>query len=379
MPNDTHEEFTEDMATPLRDLSQTSPRSSLDAQFNYCMADVDSLSNELGIPWEHTKDVPFASAFPFIGFFWNLESRTVSIPNDKKAKYLAAIATWRACRTHTLEEAQSLHGKLMHACYVAPMGKAYLTSLEAFLGVFHDRPFLPRSPPKHTSADLDWWVSLFQQRCIERPIPGPLVVTDHAAYSDASSATGVGIVIGHRWRAWRLLPGWEGEGRDIGWAEALGFYFLAATLFASSNHIPCYKVYGDNRGVVEGWWRGRSKNRPTNEVFKLVHALCNQACSLLISRYVRSEHNPADGPSRGVYPPLSLLLPAVPIPQQWRPFLVDFDAPRSFSEQRISRTGKLQQPRPKPSRDHSRLQSISHSLHVGEQFAEQTIMQAQSW
>jgi hypothetical protein len=60
-------------------------------------------------------------------------------------------------------------------------------------------------------------------------------------------------------------------------------------------------------------------------------------------------------------------------------FLVDFDAPCSFSEQCISCTGKLQQPHPKPSRDHSRLQSISHSLHVGKQFAEQTIAQAQSW
>ena len=154
MPNGACEQFTEDMATPIRDLSQASPCSGPDAHFSYCMADIDSLSDELGIPWEQTKDVAFVSSIPYIGFLWDIEARMVSIPEGKKAKYLAAIAEWHSTKVHTLEEAQRLHGKLMHACYVVPAGRAYLTSLEAFLGIFHDRPFMPRSPPKHTGADL---------------------------------------------------------------------------------------------------------------------------------------------------------------------------------------------------------------------------------
>ena len=222
------------MATPIRDLSQSSPRSATDARFSYCFSDIDNLSGELGIPWEPSKDVPFAAVIPYIGFLWDIETKMVSIPDSKKEKYLAAIALWRSKKTHTLEEAQRLHGKLMHACHVVPKGRPYLTSLETFLGVFDDRPFLPRSPPKHIHTDLEWWDTLLRCPIIERPILGPLVVVDLAAYSDASSKTGIGIVIGDQWRAWHLLPGWECDGRGIGWAEALGFFFLAAAVLASS-------------------------------------------------------------------------------------------------------------------------------------------------
>ena len=72
MPNDAHEEFTEDMAFPIQDLSRASPRSLMDSQFSYCMADIDSLSDKLGIPWERAKDVPFSSSIPYIGFLWDI-------------------------------------------------------------------------------------------------------------------------------------------------------------------------------------------------------------------------------------------------------------------------------------------------------------------
>ena len=188
----------------------------------------------------------------------------------------------------------------------------------------------------------------------------------------------MGIVIGEHWRAWRLLPGWNSGGRDIGWAEALGFYLLAATIFASGNPEPCYKVYGDNRGVVEGWWRGSSKNRPTNEVFKLVHDACERASSQLITRYVPSNDNPADGPSRGDYPPSSLLLPAVPIPLQWRQFLVDFDAPRHLSEVRAAQSNHPPSPHPKPQRDSARVRSTATCEQASEHIAKHFLAQSEA-
>ena len=52
------EQFDEDASKPLLDLTSTSPRSPHDALFAYCMADIDDISHELGIPWEKEKDVP---------------------------------------------------------------------------------------------------------------------------------------------------------------------------------------------------------------------------------------------------------------------------------------------------------------------------------
>jgi len=31
----------------------------------------------------------------------------------------------------------------------------------------------------------------------------------------------IGVVIGDQWAAWRLIPGWNTAGRDIGWAETI--------------------------------------------------------------------------------------------------------------------------------------------------------------
>jgi hypothetical protein len=151
MPDGAPEEFDEDASFPVCDLSLSSPRSAADSMFSYCMDDVDRLSQELGIPWETSKDIPFASEVPFIGFLWNLTDSSVSIPARKKSKYLDAIVLWESRQTHTLEEVQKLYGKLLHASLIIPMGRAYLTNLETMLGIFHNSPFKPRTPPPRYS------------------------------------------------------------------------------------------------------------------------------------------------------------------------------------------------------------------------------------
>jgi hypothetical protein len=73
---------------------------------------------------------------------------------------------------------------------------------------------------------------------------------------------GIGITIGNWWRTWRLIPGWNstGSGRDIGWAEAMGFYLLTAIITHHKPEGGHFRIYGDNKGVVEGWWKGHSCN-----------------------------------------------------------------------------------------------------------------------
>ncbi|OBZ65157.1 hypothetical protein A0H81_14835 [Grifola frondosa] len=145
------------MSFPVADLSGASPRSAADQAFSYNLDDVDRISSRLGIPWQHSKDIDFANEFPYTGFLWNIEAQTVAIPRTKCEKYLAAIHEWQASRTHTLQQVQRLYGKLLHASLVVRAGRAYLTNLEAMLSIFHDRPFLPRTPPSSTPADLQWW------------------------------------------------------------------------------------------------------------------------------------------------------------------------------------------------------------------------------
>jgi len=221
---------------------------------------------------------------------------------------------------------KKLYGKLLHAALIIPAGRAYLMSLEQMLGIFNDRPFLPRTPPKGTTSDLNWWKRTLSSQHLARTIPGLCTVHEFFAYSDASSGHGIGIVINGRWRAWDLLPGWQSEGRDIGWAESVGFELLVLTILDSCPPGIHFKVYGDNRGVVEGWWTGRSRSRTCNEIFKQIHnATSNHKCTVL-TRYVPSKGNPADGPSRGIYPPSRQMLPPVPIPTELRPFIANISS-----------------------------------------------------
>src|SRR5277367_5025005 len=332
MPDDSPAEFDEDAAHPICDFSHLPNRSPLDSCFTYCDSEIDDISGQLGIPWEPSKTIPFSYVVPYLGFEWDLSQRTVAIPERKKTKYKAAIEDWLLRPTHALDEAQKLYGKLLHACLVLPSGRAYLTCLEGLMASFTSNPFVPHHAPRHTSSDLSWWFNELGSPTVSRPIPGPAVVTDRGAFSDASSGFGIGIVIGDRWRAWRLIPGWKADGRDIGWAEAVGFEFLAQSLGATSFPGQFFRVFGDNRGVVEGWWKGRSRNWETNKVFRRVHDISSTHRCTFITRYVASGENPADGPSRGLYPPLARLLPTLSIPGPLRKLVVDVHHPPLPSE-----------------------------------------------
>lgn len=303
------------------------------------------------MPWESSKDSPFASSGTYIGFVWDLDARSVSLTDKKMALYLAAIENWLCEPAHALDTVRKLYGKLLHSSLLVPAGRAYLTGLETMLGSFGDSPLARRHPPRSVRPDLEWWAALFRAGPLSRPIPVPKQLVNVGAFSDASSGVGIAIVVGRHWRAWRLLPGWttlNGD-RDIGWAEAVGFELLVYAVAAANPATCSFQVFGDNKGVVEGWWNHRSRNTAVNTVFKRVHAFLSSSnrTDTFYAAYVPSALNPADKPSRGIYPSASLLLPPVPIPDVLSDYIVDWDAPLTSKELRARRDGVLPKPAPK--------------------------------
>ncbi|PPR06680.1 hypothetical protein CVT24_012975 [Panaeolus cyanescens] len=331
-PDEQPEEFDEDCKAVLQDLSGKSPRSADDEQFSYSMEDIDKLFTQLGIQVEKEKDILFQVLVPYLGFLWDLEKKTVALQPAKGEKYLSAIREWQEREVHSLEDVQKLYGKLLHASNVIPSGRAYLTKLEAFMASFNNKPHAAHRPPKHTDADLQWWAARLKE-APSRSLTRPAEVRDLQAFSDASTETGIGIIIGNRWRAWRLLPGWKTHQRDIGWAEAVGFLLLIQAIVDLGSEAwargDCIRVFGDNRGVVEGWWKGRSRNWPTNLIFRKIHEISKSNGLQFCTSYIRSGENPADEPSRGIYGDPQLLLPKISIPSDLTPFVADFDQPIS--------------------------------------------------
>ena len=77
-------------------------------------------------------------------------------------------------------------------------------------------------------------------------------------------------------------------------------------------------------------------NAQTNCVFRRVHKLLEDSDTVLITRYVNTTKNPTDGPSRGIYPLKLLLLPPVKLPDEAKPFIVNFNTPFQPNEQSTS-------------------------------------------
>ncbi len=107
------------------------------------------------------------------------------------------------------------------------------------LGIFGNNPFMPRTPPKSIASDLVWWSQILANDKLKHRIPGPC-----AAFSDASSSVGIAVIIQGRWRAWRLIPGWNSPAlRDIQWAEAIGFEFTILILIKLSITQPVLTLW----------------------------------------------------------------------------------------------------------------------------------------
>lgn len=269
LPNGQREEFDDDFQFPIRDLLQMSPQSLHDAQFTYTFNDIDQVTNPLGYLWVAEKDIPFCYDPIYFGFQWHLDTMQVSIPIRKRQKYLGTLSEWELRTTHNAEQVAKLYGQLLHVCLILTAGRAYLVELEKFISdLNHEAPFTQHRPPRRWPNDFRWWKTVLSSP-ISAPIPGAADLIDLHAYSDASSGYGIGICICNYWRSYRLLPAWRGinNERDIGWAEAVGFLLLVQVIAREATPGHQYKIWGDNEGVIEGWWNGRSRNQPTNLIF----------------------------------------------------------------------------------------------------------------
>lgn len=156
------------------------------------------------------------------------------------------------------------------------------------------------------------------------------------------------------------------------------FLFLILTLLPGSSPGTHFKVFGDNKGIIEGWWKGRSRNTATNEVFKLVHKESERADITFHTRYVPSKDNPADLPSRGIYGPRNLLLPPITIPHPYQQLVVDFDEEPRPIESRQLRDGTTPKPQPKPIREPEQ-RARAELNHTLERQAEELFAQTQNW
>jgi hypothetical protein len=282
-------------------------------QFRYSLEEILALGVRLGWPWKHSKTCPFDEVFKYLGFRWSLKDHSVSIPDDKRKKYIARIAPWSVDTGVSRKQAEQVHGTLVHCSLAVPDGRSRLVSISRFASSFERASrFAKRRPPASVMNDIAFWRDILSQSfcgsILQRPPPP--VTTEF--YVDASTSWGVGVVFDGAWDGWKLQSGWKTEGRDIGWAEMVAIELGIRTAIAAGAHDVHFVIKSDNMGVIGALGSGKSRNLQQNRVLQRIVTLMRSHEIWITSCFVPSAENVADCPSRG--------LPAVERPRLARRF-----------------------------------------------------------
>ena len=87
----------------------------------------------------------FTSLLVFIGLLWDLDNRQVSLPENKRLKFLSQVNSFIAQFTRgacTLRDIEKLHGSLCYLSFVYPEGRSRLSSLSNFSTKFKDNGYI---------------------------------------------------------------------------------------------------------------------------------------------------------------------------------------------------------------------------------------------
>lgn len=310
------------------DLSNVREPTGIDANgawiYSHGVQDIFDVTAPLGVPWKAAKCFDYAFSVIYLGFLWDLPARTVSLPEEKRVRYLAKVeallAVIDAGKQVTYSDAMSVNGTLSHIAFVYPQGRAYLTSLSAFTAKFPSRLAL-RWPPHSLVSDLRWWLDTLRAPGVYRSLTPRGELRDLGISVDASTSWGVGVVIGGKVDAWKLRSGWKSERRDIGWAEMVAVELAVRHVEGMGLRDCDILVLSDNMGVVGAFTRGRSRNYQVNASIRRAAVIAMSLNIRFVVNYVSTDANVADPVSRGKSDPSAARLPLIALPEELLPFL----------------------------------------------------------
>ena len=303
-----------------------------DGQYTYAYDRPEMLRRiePLKIPWHPEKGDPYFSSLSiFIGMLWDLENHRVSLPEQKRQKYLRRVSEFISnfergrCQ---LRDVERIHGSLCYISFIFRAGRSHLPSLSNFAASFKGDEFIHRFPSRSLITDLKWWlkeltVMNFYRQLI--PCGDPL---DLGIYVDASTSWGIGIIVEGEWLALKHKPEWKLPGRDIGWLETVAAELVVYILEARDIHDSTVIIHSDNQGTIGSMTKGRSPNPHINLSIQRTYSVLCPNFITFDFKYIPSEENPADPLSRGeLGPPQDRMNLFFQLPPELEPIFVYAD------------------------------------------------------
>jgi len=120
----------------------------IDGQYRYAY-DRDEILHRIAplrVPWHPEKGDPyFSSTTTFIGMLWDLDNRRVSLPEQKRKKFLRRVSDFihnfqrGQCQ---LRDVERIHGSLCYISFIYRAGRSRLPSLSNFAASFLGDEFI---------------------------------------------------------------------------------------------------------------------------------------------------------------------------------------------------------------------------------------------
>jgi hypothetical protein len=242
----------------------------------------------------------------------------------KKEKFLGKLKGWSQGSLVDRKACLSLVGSLNHCAVLIKGSRTHLPSFYRLAARFDKAKsdFIKLKLPQEVAEDASWWRdALSAEWCGLHLKAHPPELSD-PFFVDASTSWGVGLVHKGRWLAWPLRMGWRAEGREIGWAEFVALEMAVLTAIQCGIRNSSIVVRSDNQGVVSAFAAEFSRGPAQNTVLRRILLTLNEFDLWLRVTWIPTADNPADGPSRGQFPPWSRLLSTPPkVPLLLRPLL----------------------------------------------------------
>ncbi len=159
----------------------------------------------INVPWHSTDkkgDPFFISIFVFIGLLWDLPLKRVSLPLEKREKYIHRIREFLHGGLVSQTAAESVHGTLCYVTFVYVEGRSHLPAISNFMSSFRGNEVTTgKSVSDPARRECEWWLQTLEQpgRYCRLYPRGEL--QDLGIFCDASTSWGIGIWIRGHWAA----------------------------------------------------------------------------------------------------------------------------------------------------------------------------------
>ncbi|KAM9324440.1 uncharacterized protein PAF06_000477 [Gastrophryne carolinensis] len=204
-----------------------------------------------GVPVAHDKTEGPATVIQFLGIEIDTVGRVCRLPREKIEDLVEGLEGALAVRKVTLQQLQSILGKLNFACRVLPMGRVFTRRLSlATVGVREPHHFIRLTAA--LKEDIRMWITFLESFDGRAYWLEPMIASDELElFTDAAGSGGFGAYLAGRWCA----GSWPGRWPDSALIRNLAFLELfplvvAVTLWGEvlRNRAVCFR--SDNMSVV---------------------------------------------------------------------------------------------------------------------------------